>query len=140
MSEKLFRKNALNKVNNPDNLNDIICVTNPGVWIVIAALMILLAGALFWAILGEVENTMPVSMRVKDGEGTIRMTIQDSDKVHVGDVVRVGMNNSPHVTGILYDDDYTSAIIYVDADSIMDCTISAEIITGYFHPIELITN
>lgn len=54
MSNNLFRKKSLEQVSSPEQLNDYIRVTTPSVWIVIAALIILLAGFLTWGVIGKV--------------------------------------------------------------------------------------
>ena len=50
----LFRKKSLDRVSSPEQLNDYIRVTTPAVWLVLLALVILLAGMLLWSILGTV--------------------------------------------------------------------------------------
>ena len=61
MSEKkqnvsgIFRKKSIDRVTGPEQLNDYIKVTPPSVWLVLAALIILLAGGIIWGIFGTVE-------------------------------------------------------------------------------------
>ena len=50
----LFRKKSLDRISSPEQLNDYIRVTTPTVWLVLLALVILLAGMLLWSILGTV--------------------------------------------------------------------------------------
>ena len=50
----IFREKSLERVSGPEALNDYIRVTTPSVWIVLAALVILLAGMLAWSVLGRV--------------------------------------------------------------------------------------
>ena len=50
MSEKLFRKQSLVKVTSPEQLNDYVRVSNPGVWMILAAVIILLAGVCVWGV------------------------------------------------------------------------------------------
>ena len=45
------------QVSNPDQLNDYIRVTTPSIWLVLAALALLLIGILIWSIFGTVEGT-----------------------------------------------------------------------------------
>lgn len=62
-SNELFRKTAIENVRAPEQLNDYIKVTTPGAWIVLAAVLLLVGGLLFWGFLGSVEIT-----RVVDGQ------------------------------------------------------------------------
>ena len=51
----IFRQKSIERVSGPESLDDYIRVTTPSVWIVLAALIVLLAGMLAWSILGTVE-------------------------------------------------------------------------------------
>lgn len=62
----LFREKSIERVSSPEQLNDYIRVTNPSVWIVLLALVVLLVGILAWSIFGtvEVENKDGVTEEV----------------------------------------------------------------------------
>ena len=51
---RIFRQKSIKRVSSPKQLNDYIRVTTPSVWIVLAALAVLLAGMLAWSVLGRV--------------------------------------------------------------------------------------
>ena len=51
----IFREKSMERVSSPEELNDYIRVTTPSVWLVLAALILLLAGMLAWSVLGTVE-------------------------------------------------------------------------------------
>ena len=53
MNSDLFRQKNIDKVSSPEKLDDYIRVTTPNVWIVLAAILILLIGAIVWATFGE---------------------------------------------------------------------------------------
>ena len=55
MADGLFREKSLERVSSPEQLNDYIKVTTPSVWIVLVALILLLAGILAWAAFGTVS-------------------------------------------------------------------------------------
>ena len=44
MNNDLFRKNAVDRVTSPDQLNDTIRVVPTGIWLVLAAVVLALAG------------------------------------------------------------------------------------------------
>ncbi len=52
----IFRQKSLKRVSSPEELNDYIRVTSPSVWIVLAALVLLLVGMLAWSILGNIQT------------------------------------------------------------------------------------
>ena len=51
----IFRQKSMDRVTSPEELNDYIRVTNPSVWIVLIALVLLLAGMLTWSIFGRIQ-------------------------------------------------------------------------------------
>jgi len=51
----IFREKTLNKVNNPEDLNDYIRVTRPSVWIVLIAVILLLTGIIAWSIFSSID-------------------------------------------------------------------------------------
>ena len=51
----LFRKKSMDRVSSPEQLNDYIRVTSPSVWLVLLAIVLLLAGILIWSTFGKVE-------------------------------------------------------------------------------------
>ena len=48
MNEKLFRKKSIDKMKEPDELNDYIRISEPGIWVLLAALLILLIAVCIW--------------------------------------------------------------------------------------------
>ena len=52
----IFRAKSMERVSSPEALNDYIRVTTPSVWIVLLAIVVLLAGMLAWSIFGTVER------------------------------------------------------------------------------------
>ena len=62
--DELFRKKSVEKISSPDELNDYIRVTTPSVWILLAAIIILLVGMLAWSIFGTVD--------IRDENGSVR--------------------------------------------------------------------
>ncbi|MCR5683912.1 MAG: hypothetical protein K6G81_00630 [Lachnospiraceae bacterium] len=51
----IFREKSIERISSPEQLNDYIRVTTPSVWLVLAAVIILLAGMFAWSIFGTVE-------------------------------------------------------------------------------------
>ena len=65
---KLFREKSLEAVESPESLNDYLRVTSPGVWLVLAAVICLLVGAILWGIFGHIKTTTPVAVSVEGGK------------------------------------------------------------------------
>ena len=134
MSEEIFRKKSLDKIKSPENLNDYIRVANPGVWMVLVAVILLLVGACLWGTLGRIETKLPVNVRAENG--TVICTV-DADKipsVKVGMTVRVE-NTEGAITSV----DISTGRITAAVD-VTDGTYSAYIITESVRPLSFVLN
>lgn len=88
MNEGIFRKKSLDKVKSPENLDDYIRVSNPGVWLLLVSVVVLLAGACVWGIFGHIDSTVPASVRIEDGAAVCYIADEDISSVRSGLTVR----------------------------------------------------
>jgi hypothetical protein len=54
----IFNERAARKLRSADDLDEYVRVTNPSVWVVLAAVVVLLAGLLAWAVFGAVTTSV----------------------------------------------------------------------------------
>jgi len=84
----LFRAKSLKKVTSPEELDSYLRITRPPVWFAMAALVILLAGAIVWGCLAELE-TKTGGVIIASGDTTVcYVSEQDIGSIHRGTVVR----------------------------------------------------
>ena len=57
MKNSIFRKKCMDRVSSPEQLNDYIHVSSPGVWLLLAAILLLLAGFIVWSVFGRLDVT-----------------------------------------------------------------------------------
>ena len=57
MSEgkSIFREKSMESISSPEKLNDYIKVSSPSVWLIMAAIIVLLLGVIAWSVLGTVS-------------------------------------------------------------------------------------
>ncbi len=64
MEEKqnIFRKTSLDRISSPEGLNDYIKVSRPSLWLILGAIAVLLAAAIFWGCTAEItpEGLRPI--------------------------------------------------------------------------------
>lgn len=94
MNEQLFRKNSIEKVSSPEQLNDYIRVTNPGVWMVLAAIVILLAGVCAWGVLGHLDTTIKTVAVAEEKQ--INLYIKEADIGSVKENMKVIINGAEY--------------------------------------------
>lgn len=89
MANQIFREKSMEKVSSPEQLNDYIRVSNPGVWIALTAVIVLLVGVCVWGIFGRLETTVGSAAVVKDGVMTLYIKEEHLGKITEGMTVRV---------------------------------------------------
>ncbi len=67
MDNGLFRKKSIERISSPEALHDYMRVTSPRLWMILAAVVVLLAGFIVYASTAAMENTLPVRVRVENG-------------------------------------------------------------------------
>lgn len=58
MENHLFRQKSMDQVSSPEQLNDYIRVSNPSVWMILTAVIVLLAGVCVWGVFGHLDTTV----------------------------------------------------------------------------------
>lgn len=90
MNEQLFRKKSIERVSSPEQLDAYIRVANPGVWMILIAIVALLAGACAWGVLGHLDTTIPAAAISENGAVTVYVKEADASSVQAGMPVRIG--------------------------------------------------
>lgn len=84
----IFRQQALDRISSPEQFNDYLHVTNPGVWVFLSIVILLLAAFISWAALGTLETTAAARAAVSDG--TARITVLENTEIAPGMTIRMG--------------------------------------------------
>ena len=87
MQKQIFREKAIDQLSAPEQLNDYLRVTSPGIWFLLVGIIVLLAGLLVWGALGTIRTTVKVPALVSDG--TAECYILESDAHFTGDEVSI---------------------------------------------------
>ena len=88
MNKQLFKKSSIDKVSSPEQLHDYVKVTNPGLWMVISAIVILLAGVVVWGAIGKIDTAMETAIVADGGNAVIYIGESDVEKLEIGMIVR----------------------------------------------------
>jgi len=89
MSDTLFRKSSLDSLSSPEQLNDYIKVSNPGVWMILAALFILLAAVLFWGFTGGLPTSIHTRGVISGGNALCYINTDAAGAVKAGQGVKI---------------------------------------------------
>ena len=88
MNKQLFKKSNMEKISSPEQLHNYVRVANPGLWMVISAIVILLAGAVVWGFIGKIDTTMSTAIVADGGNAVIYIGESDAEKLEIGMTVR----------------------------------------------------
>lgn len=91
MNSKLYRKSQQDKLTSPEDLNNYIKVTNPGVWIILSTIIAFLLGVCVWGFFGKLETKLSVACIATDRVTTCYVkeskiaSVATKQKVYVDD-------------------------------------------------------
>ncbi|MBR2869143.1 MAG: hypothetical protein IKB88_08820 [Clostridia bacterium] len=157
MDEQLFRKKSMEKISSPEQFNEYIRVSNPGVWMVLAAIVILLVGVCVWGILGHLDTAVTTVAVVENSGITVYVKESDIEQIQEGMNVMIGGKEGVitdiSVQPVLVGNDFSEYVRYVgnlqngewvypvsvDGDS-AEGIYSAEIIIESISPISFVIN
>ena len=87
--KQIFRQKSVERISSPEQLNDYVRVSNPAVWMVLAAVAFILAGVCVWGIFGRLETVINTAGVCRDGKITCYVPDDDIKSVKVGMKVNV---------------------------------------------------
>ena len=137
MDNQLFRKQSMDRISSPEQLQDYMRVTSPGIWMVLSAVIVLLAGLIICSMVGKIETKYEVKAEVQDGKVSVILDPDTEYKVEKGMTLRICDHDVP----IGYVRSLQSGETVVTAGaSLPDGTYDAEIVTEAVTPISFLTN
>lgn len=136
MNEKIFRQKSLDKIKSPESLDNYIQVSNPGVWLLLISVIILLAGVCVWGIFGHIDSTVEASVKAYD-EAVICYAengsgVQEGMKVKFGGFEAV-------IAEIGQEDSKTFFVLHSD-QAVPDGFYEGKIVTESYKPLFFILN
>lgn len=91
----LFRKESVESIQSPEQLNDYMRVTNPTVWIILVSVIIMLAGMLIWSYYATIDSFIRGTAIVEDGSMVVVFTdAQVANNLEEGMEVTAGDSTS----------------------------------------------
>ena len=81
MEKKIYREKSMKRISSPEQLDDYIKVTGTGMWMIMGAVILLLAGVCVWGIFGHLDTVIKAPVVVKDG--TLMCYIKETDREQV---------------------------------------------------------
>lgn len=154
MDNQLFRRKSLDHISSPEELHDYMRVPGPRVWMLLTAVLVLLAGFIAYAATAVMENTLPVRVQVRTAEdpdeddGASRtetffiLPASRKDDVKAGMTVRIGSGEGKITRTGTADDGRTVCSVEPDGGSLPlpDGEYDAEVILERTTPLSFLWN
>lgn len=158
MGSTIFREKSLKKIASPEQMNDYIRVSSPSVWMVLTAVIVLLAGVCVWGMFGHLDTAVQTGGVCADGRLTVLVGEKDHDKIKENAVISVDgveyavaeITNAPirvddqidpyvvHLAGFT-EGDWVYRL-YADVPGLADGVYAASVITERVRPLDFVLN
>ena len=117
MARTIFRKKSLDRISSPEQLNDYIRVTNPGVWMIMCSVVLLLLGMCVWSVFGQLDTYLTVAAVTDNNQTVCYVKASDAQELEDGLLVWIG-DEQYHIADIQtrpvqVDDTYPEYILHV---------------------------
>lgn len=158
MGSTIFREKSLKKIASPEQMNDYIRVSSPSVWMVLTAVIVLLAGVCVWGMFGHLDTAVQTGGVCADGRLTVLVGEEDHDKIKENAVISVDgveyavaeITSAPirvddqidpyvvHLAGFT-EGDWVYRL-YADVPGLADGVYAASVITERVRPLDFVLN
>lgn len=158
MSGTIFREKSLEKISSPEQMNDYIRVSSPSVWMVLAAVIVLLAGVCVWGVFGHLDTAVQTGGVCTNGRLTVFVGEEEHDKIRENAVISVDgveyavaeSTNAPvrvddqidpyivHLAGFT-EDDWVYRLC-ADAPGLADGVYTVSVVTERVRPLDFVLN
>ena len=143
MQSQLFRKKNVERISSPEQLQDYMRVTNPGIWMVLAAVIVLLAGLLVASTLVKVETTVDARGAIVGPDNEIVMAMTPEQGKDIRDGMPVRLAGQSGRVDYVYENDgelLITASLDSSAEALPEGTYDVQIVTETLSPISFLLN
>lgn len=131
----LFRKKAMERISSPDDLTSYLRVTSPGMWIVLAAVIVLMLGLFAWAAVGTLETMVDATAIVQEHTAQVVASGQGAEPIQAGMLLRIASQD--FVIASVEFDEYGRATARTEVP-LPDGTYAAKIVVDKTRPIQFL--
>ena len=131
--QSLFREKTLKRISSPEKLTDYLRVTNPGVWVLLAVVILLLGGMLIWASVGTLETTVSAKIIVKEN---VALVAPEGNNL-VKDGMPLRINDADYVIQTTTEDEYGRVFGMAEV-TLPDGTYEGIVVTEQIRPIDFL--
>ncbi len=134
MNNSIFREKSIQKVQSPDNLNEYIRVSNPGIWILMVSIVFLLLGLCIWGCFGQLRTVVSGQALCENGVVSCILPDENAAGVQPGMTAELGGQKGT-VTQV------SGNVCTIETEEpLADGAYPAKILVETIHPISFLMN
>lgn len=110
----LYRRSALERMSNPEQLDKVLKVTSPMSWLALLGITAVILVTLIWSVVGTIPETITTkgivsavvgsnSVYTEDAGTVVSLRVRTGDEVHLGDPVMTYRNSSNEIVEVYSD-------------------------------------
>ena len=131
--QQIFREETLQRISSPEQLTNYLRVTNPGIWAILAAVILIMAGLFVWSAVGTLETSADAKVIV---EGHVaRVVTVDSQALEAGMTLRVSSQET--LIASAETDEYGRAVGLAEV-SLPDGTYDGTVVVSRMRPVDFL--
>ncbi len=137
MSNGIFREKTVKRISSPEQLTDYLKVTNPGIWLILSVVILILVGLFAWANVGILTTTEEASAIVSNGMADIVVLGKEDDSFDIKGGTKVTIADSEYIISSIDIDEFGRTIAHAEVP-LADGMYDAQIIVEEMHPVEFL--
>lgn len=132
-TKQIYREEVMERISSPEQLTSYLRVTNPGIWMVLVGIVMLLAGLIAWSTVGTLETTARATVQVESNLAEV--TIEGVQKIEGGMTLRV--RDQEYTIDYVYEDALAGTLGEAQVD-LPDGRYDGVVVLERVHPIEFL--
>lgn len=124
----------MKRISSPEQLTDYLRVTNPGIWVVLAAVLALLVGFFVWMSVGTIETTVEVGVSTQDHHAEVAVNSEGAT-IEKDMVLRIGNQETTILS--TKKDEYGRTVGTAEVN-LPDGMYDGTLVTESVHPIQFL--
>ena len=141
MENQVFRQKSVERIASPEQLQDYMRVTTPGTWMVLAAVILLLAGLILSSALVNVESTLKERAVVEEDGTMLEIALPLTQKALVSPGMKVRVADREASVDMVFQSGDEVAVVAVlpeNSEKLAAGTYDVEIVTETVRPIDFL--
>ena len=124
---EIYRKSALDRLSNPEQLDKVLKVTSPMSWLALMGITLIIVVTVIWSFVGSIPETVTAkgvvsavvgsnSVYTEDAGTVVSLRVRAGDAVHPGDPVMTYRNSANKIVEVLSDQEGIVSTLSVKKD------------------------